>query len=270
MDTGSLDTLLRAEFGTGYENLAGTLMAGKSGGYGKRGLSRIKFVVLHHTAAPRRTTWPAVARYHVSGNGWPGIGYHVGVRDYGAECRVSLLNTPETRSYHAHANGNDGGIAVCVAGNFGLDAPTAREADALRRIAVVLRRWATWVDWLPVVAHGDVPGNETDCPGAHLADLLPVLNKRGDDMIHDMRLRRAIWDAAQGGQVVAVNPDSAIARVMAAQGYYAIGNERDVIVDGEWIGVAQLGYAPGGSASGVAFYASNRDGAWSVSVVEAE
>lgn len=265
----TLDEMLRDEFSSNYENLVGSLVVSTEvKPYTRRSLNEIEMAVLHHAAAPRKTTWQAVAQYHVSSNGWPGIAYHIGVRDYGGVCKVSLLNQPETRSYHAHAYGNDHGLAVCVAGNFETDVPTPAEINALGRIVSVLRQWATWLDQMPVVGHGDVPGNVTDCPERGLKALLPALNKE-DGMIRDETLRKAIWDAAKSGQTVAVNDESAIIRFMAEQGYHPIGNERDVLLNGEWQGVSQLGYQDGGSPAGVAFFSTNKvTGEWEVSVVE--
>lgn len=264
----TLNALLHAEFGESYENLVASLPTNATTGpYPRRKPSSIKFAVLHHTAVARTVTWQAVAHYHVNGNEWPGISYHIGIRDADGVCKVSLLNEPETRSYHAHTDGNAHGLAVCVAGNFDADKPTVNEVVALRHVAVVLRRWATWIDWLPVLAHGEVKGNDTSCPGMYLKELLPTMNTNA---IKDDKLRDAIWKAAKEGQTVAVNSKSAIAKFMAEQGYSLIGNETDVRVDGVWQGVAQLGWQPGGDDDGVAFFATNTgaSGEWEVSVIE--
>lgn len=264
----TLNALLRAEFAESYENLVNSLPTNAATGpYPRRKLSSIKFAVLHHTAVSRAVTWQAVADYHVNGNEWNRISYHIGIRDADGACKVSLLNEPEARSYHAHTEGNAYGLAVCVAGNFKADKPTVNEVVALRHVAVVLRRWATWTDWLPVLAHGEVKGNDTTCPGGYLKELLPMLNT---NVIKDEKLQSAIWAAAKAGQTVAVNSTSAISKFMAAQGYSPIGNETDVRVDGVWQGVAQLGWQFGGDDDGVAFFSTNTgaSGEWEVSVVE--
>lgn len=265
----ALDALLRAEFGENYENLVASLPTNPATGpYTRRRLSSIQYGVLHHTAVARTVTWQAVAEYHVNGNGWPGIGYHIGIRDADGVCKVSLLNEPETRSYHSHTEGNNHGLAVCVAGNFDVDKPTVNEVVALRHVVVVLWRWATWIDWLPILAHGEVKGNDTGCPGRYLKELLPMLNT---NVIRDEKLQDAIWKAAKAGQTVAVNSSSTIAKFMAEQGYSPVGNETDVLVDGVWQGVAQLGWQHGGDDDGVAFFSTNvgtTGGEWEVSIVE--
>ena len=267
--TQTLSAMLAAEFGDDYENLVNSLPSNPDvAPYSKRALSEISMIVLHHTEAPRATTWQSVNRYHIDHNGWYRAGYHIAIRDYAGRCMVSLLNLPETRSYHAHTVGNNHGIAVCVAGKFDYDVPTIAETDALQRTVAVIRRWATWCEWAPVVRHGDVPGNSTACPGKHWRDIVPILNTRAVD---DEVLRAAIWDAAKGAQKVSPNPGSAIELFMAEQGYQRIGEEVPVILNGVWQGVTALGYYPGGNANGVAFYATNTgpSGEWAVHMVEA-
>lgn len=256
----SLVALLKAEFGADFEDVSVALPKHKTAHYTQRPLTEIEFVVLHHTEAVRVVTWTSVASYHVNTRGWPAIAYHIGIRDVAGRCVVNLLNPPETRSYHSHTEGNDHGLAVCVAGRFQTDTPSAAEANTLQRVVAVLRRWATWRQSLPVLGHGDVPGNQTDCPGGHLRALLPALNQQAD-------LDAVIWQTAKVNQVIRPNPTSAIETLMREQGYTPIGNEADVMVDGVWRGVAQLGYYPGGGE--VAFFATNLSGDWQVRMVEA-
>lgn len=266
--TQTLSTMLAAEFGTDFEDIHTRLPHHPVEEYTRRALSDISMIVLHHTEAARATTWETVARYHIDHNGWPGIAYHIAIREHDGRCVVSLINLPETRSYHAHTEGNNHGIAICVAGKFDIDIPTAREVDALKRAVAVIRRWATWQDWLPVIRHGDVPGNDTACPGKHWRDIMPQLNER---IVDDEDLAVAIWNAAKSAQSVSPNPGSAIEVFMAEQGYQRIGEEVPVLLNGVWQGVAALGYFPGGNANGVAFYATNLtpSGEWGVHMVEA-
>ncbi len=256
----SLTEMLSAEFGSDFENIAAALPHHRVEEYTRRALTDIEYVVLHHTEAMRVITWTSVAAYHVNTQGWPGIAYHIGVRETGGRCVVNLLNPPEIRSYHSHTEGNDHGLAVCVAGKFDVDTPSTAERDTLQRVVAVARRWATWRQSLSVLGHGQVAGNKTDCPGEHLIALLPALNKQAD-------LDTVIWQVAKVNQVVRPNPTSAIEIMMREQGYTPIGNESDVKVDGVWRGVAQLGYYPGGGE--VAFFATNASGEWTVRMVEA-
>lgn len=265
--TQTLSAMLAAEFKENFEDIHTSLPNHPVEEYTRRAVGDISMVVLHHTDAPSATTWQAVAAYHVTHNDWPGIGYCLGLRDYAGRCMVSLLNTPETRSYHAHTVGNNHGLAVCVAGRKTTEPVTAAELDALTRAVSVIRRWATWQAWLPVVGHGDVPGNETTCPGRYLKEVIPALNER---IVDDEALSTEIWRVAKHNQVLSPNPHSAIEIMMREQGYTPIGNETNVLLGGVWQGVAQLGYYPE-SGGEVAFYATNLtpSGEWAVHMVEA-
>ena len=255
----ALGDLLKAEFGADYEDLSRSLPRHATAQYQERDVRAIDRVVLHHTEASRATAWQSVAQYHVNSNGWPGIGYHIGVRSFGGRMKVSLLNDPRTRSYHAHTIGNDRGLAVCLAGSFVREEPTVEEVDVLRRIVQVARRWATWTATaLPVVGHRDVPGNQTSCPGDKLAAVLPWLNS--PDTSNSL-----IWAVAKTAQAISPNPASAIEIAMRQAGYTPIGNETEVRSGSTWLGVAQLGYRPidGHEA---AFFATNLtpDSQWTV------
>ena len=266
----TLNSLLFAEFGVDYDNLVRFLPTSTTvEPYEKRPLTDITMLVLHHTDTSRAVTPETVARYNVDSNGWAGIGYSIYVRDYKGRCRVSLVNYPETRSYHAHAVGNAHGLAVVVAGNFETTQPSPAEKDALRRITRVVRRWATRRPGLPVVGHGQVHGNDTTCPGKYLKEIIPMLN--ADTVVDDADLRRRIWEVAKGGQEIFPNPDSAIEKVMREQGHTPIGKELPVYdANGKWAGVTQLGYFPGGNPDGLAFFGTNltSDGEWGVHEVE--
>lgn len=255
----SLGDKLRAEFGSDYEDLTASLPRHPTEQYRQRSLAAIDRIVLHHTEAPRETTWNAIANYHVNSNGWPGIAYHIGVQQgANGRVRVSLLNTPQTRSYHAHTIGNDHGLALCLAGSFVSTEPTINEVDTLRRVTRVVRNWAAWsAKHLPVVGHKDVPGNATSCPGDKLAAVLPWLNSQdGTD--------RLIWAVAKSAQTVSPNPASAIEIAMRQAGYTPIGNETDVRQGSAWLGVAQLGYRPS-DGNEIAFFATNLNGGqWTV------
>ena len=207
-----LDELLAREFGASYEDLTGSLPRHATLRYAERSVVGIDRMVLHHTEASRATSWQAVAQYHVATNGWPGIGYHLGIRRYADQVLVSQLNMPHVQSYHAHAVGNQHGLAVCIAGKFDTTTPYPDEAEALRLVVAVVRRWATWAPAMPIVAHGDVPGNDTTCPGQYLRAILPALNT-------SPTLHEAILSEAERQQVMQFNPDAALQRAIFTAGY---------------------------------------------------
>lgn len=171
----TLTEMLSSEFGNDFENIASSLPHHATKRYTKRPVAQIDRVVLHHTDTGA-TTWQAIARYHVASLDWPGIGYHVGIQTRSGRVIVSLLNTPETVSYHAHQIGNDKGVAVAVMGRFDTASPSDAEEMTIRRVVDVIRRWATWNRNIPVQGHGDVPGNDTACPGNALKSIIPSLN----------------------------------------------------------------------------------------------
>lgn len=255
-------SLLAAEFGSQYEDLTGVLQRHATLRYDMRPLNAIDRMVLHHTETGRETTWANVARHHVSGNGWPGIGYHIGVRSHNDKVTVSLLNDPAVHSYHARAVGNSHGLAICLTGTFVRDEPTVEEVSVLRRVVHVVQRWATWTARpMPIVGHRDVPGNDTLCPGDKLASVMSWLNSPDTN-------DSLIWSVAKVAQTISPNPISAIEVAMRRAGYTPIGNETDVRSGSVWLGVAQLGYRPDDGHE-VAFFATNLTpgGQWTVKQV---
>lgn len=221
----TLTEMLSSEFGNDFENIASSLPHHATKRYAKRPIAQIDRVVLHHTDTGTTTTWQAVARYHVASLDWPGIGYHIGVQTRGGREIVSLLNTPDTVSYHAHQVGNDYGLAVCLAGRFATTAPSAGEVETLRRVVAVLRRWATWKT-LGVQGHRDVAGNDTACPGDALAALLPVIS---EPVTVD---RAALLAAADAAQVMRLNPAAALQKRIFADGYVPTSPEFEINDDG--------------------------------------
>lgn len=216
-----LGDMLTQEFGASYEDLTGSLPRHATLRYAERSVVGIDRMVLHHTEASRATSWQAVAQYHVATNGWPGIGYHLGIRRYADQVLVSQLNMPHVQSYHAHAVGNQHGLAVCIAGKFDTTTPHPDEAEALRLVVAVVRRWATWAPAMPIVAHGDVPGNDTTCPGQYLRAILPALNT-------PPTLHEAILSEAERQQVMQFNPNAALQKRIFADGFVPNSPEFDV------------------------------------------
>lgn len=115
---------------------------------------------------------------------------------------------------HAHTVGNDRGLAVCLAGRFNDEEPTAEEMDVLRRVVQTVRRWATWTATvLPVVGHRDVPGNQTDCPGRLLRPVIEGLNATGSTSLKD-----ALIAEATRRQVIQMNPAAALQQAIFGHG----------------------------------------------------
>jgi hypothetical protein len=167
----TLADLLRAEFGDAFSDLHVSLPHHATLTYASRPVANIARLVLHHTATPQTTTWQTVANYHVNSNGWPGIGYHIGIHVDG---RVALLNTPETISYHcgdASKPGDENAdtLAIACMGNFETDAVPATLWPLVERVTGVVRDYLDRT--VPLLGHRDVASG-TVCPGKYLYAIL--------------------------------------------------------------------------------------------------
>jgi hypothetical protein len=153
---------LRAAFGAQFHDLRATLPTHATLKYQRRPLSAIQQIILHHTATAQTTTWQTVAAYHVNTRGWPGIAYHVGIH---ADGRVSLLNDPETISYHA-GTANGSGVSISVMGNYETDTVNAMLWQRILAVKAVLDAYMGRT--LPMIGHRDAAAAATVCPGRHL------------------------------------------------------------------------------------------------------
>ena len=151
-------TALKDAFGSQAVDLRDRLLT--DGDYGRRSADSIRRIVVHHTAVDASRTWAAVAAYHVNGNNWPGIGYHLGIARDGV---LSYLGDIETVRYHA-GRANADSIGVCFAGNYMNDEPTAAMLATYARLVSVIE--AHLGRQVTVVGHRDV--GATACPGDRL------------------------------------------------------------------------------------------------------
>ena len=151
-------TALKDAFGDQAVDLRGRLLT--DGSYAGRSAESIRRIVVHHTAVDASRTWAAVAAYHVNGNNWPGIGYHLGIaRDGG----LSYLGDIGTIRYHA-GRANADSIGICFAGNYMVDEPAAAMLATYARLASVVE--VHLGRQVKVVGHRDV--GATACPGDRL------------------------------------------------------------------------------------------------------
>lgn len=133
-----LAAMLKARFGTDFEDLRGKLTTHPTNKYARRSLSQIAGYALHHTGSgtSRSTTWEQVAVYHVDSHGWPGPAYTIGIRQEGGRVKVSLINDLEAITYHV-GDANPSQLALCVMGNFVEVLPTSEEVNTLRAAVAV-------------------------------------------------------------------------------------------------------------------------------------
>lgn len=126
--------------------------------YARRPLADIRYLVIHHTGTSAEVGPEAIAREHVEGLGWPGIGYHFVV---GADGTVWRTQDPTTVSHHARQF-NAVSVGIALAGDL-LDAvPPAAQLDA----AAAVTAWLLDQLGLPVSSvRGHRELVETRCPG---------------------------------------------------------------------------------------------------------
>lgn len=132
-------------------------------------------IVIHHTAS-RRDTTASIDRGHRK-RGWDGIGYHFVIGN-GREMADGQID-PTFRWWKqregAHAGSsplsqpyNDGGIGICLVGNFEEDQPGDWQVERLVELCCVLIRHLPGLSPARIIGHRDVPGKGTDCPGRNL------------------------------------------------------------------------------------------------------
>jgi hypothetical protein len=127
-------------------------------------------LTVHHAGTQRTTTGPPQFRgwqnWHMSGQGWPDLAYHVII---GVDGAVYEGRDPAFRGDTDTAYDTTGHFLVVVEGDFEVDHPTPAQLDSL---AAVLA-WASehyGVSPATISGHGDHAA--TLCPGTHLESFL--------------------------------------------------------------------------------------------------
>lgn len=263
-----LGQMLAAEFGALYSDLRAALPRNPGGQYGDfapRPLPGITMLAVHHTAGGKDQSWAQVAQEHISGRGWAGIGYHVGIRrgtvSYIGD--VSLARACCSQQNHRV-------VCVVMTGNYETETVDAGDAAILRRVEAVVQRWAAGAVGrrLTVLGHKEVPGQSTACPGRNLLPLVhqlaagggapapapaPSGPPAGDLAAVQAEVRRV--HAAQG---VTLNPNAALQRAIRARGWTPTTRETRVVVGGRAY-IAQRGEALGGGEAAIFLC---REGDW--------
>ena len=150
------------------ENVISKLPKHEHFSYGKRSLSEITQIIIHHSAGS--LTAEETARYHVEDRGWPGIGYHFIITPGGF---VQMTNALDTISYHCKGE-NTKSIGICLQGNFEQSVPFVSQIDALSELVRMLKELIN--PGLKVYGHRDK--RATLCPGKHLYESIqPILTQ---------------------------------------------------------------------------------------------
>lgn len=133
----------------------------RAGNWGKRPVSGITDITVHHSASPSSQTAYDFARYHVNSKGWPGIGYHFVIEKDGT---IHQTNDLESLSYHNGYN-NSKAIGVCMSGNFENTPPDQRQIESLIWLVKYLKKKVPSV--FRLVGHKEYAG-ATACPGRYV------------------------------------------------------------------------------------------------------
>ena len=130
-------------------------------------------IVIHHSAAERGNV-ATIDRWHRS-KGWDGLGYHMVVgngRDMPLG-EVAFTFRWRLQREGAHAGSgtkqhsfNELGLGLCLIGHFEKTSPDQWQLERTADLCAELIRHVPTLSVGRIIAHRDVPGKETDCPGA--------------------------------------------------------------------------------------------------------
>lgn len=133
-------------------------------------------VFIHHAAAEANAY--GIANHHVQTLGWEHIGYHFVVERNGTIEQTLPLTakgyhisfSPKYGNDPSKAPGGDWdywnahGVAICLAGNCDVKAPTPEQWTSAVKLSVAFKRGAPGI---VVQGHGEVDGQHTACPGKY-------------------------------------------------------------------------------------------------------
>lgn len=130
-----------------------------------RPLSQVNYLAIHHSAGLDTQTPVEIANYHISSNGWGGIGYHFLIGKEGVVYYVGDIQTARANV----ANLNEQVIGICLIGNFTQGRiPTEDQCDSAHKLCEFLINLSALPNinsWEVVKPHKSLPGQVTVCPG---------------------------------------------------------------------------------------------------------
>jgi hypothetical protein len=193
--------LATAEFGDAFEDLRATLPQHTTLRFDPIDSRTMQYNCFHHTATAVNTTWRRIAEAHVNERGWPGIGYHMGVR----QGKVALVGDLDTQRAHV-LNRNDEALGIAWVGNSDTVPVPLTDIDLLRRLVKVLdalydaNKENTW--------HGAMLPGYTVCPGSDLRQIVPTLRiPPAPPPAPELKYDKIVWAFEQS------------ARILQAEGY---------------------------------------------------
>ncbi len=131
-----------------------------------RPLSQVNYLAIHHSAGLDTQTPAEIADYHISSNGWGGIGYHFLIAKNGDVFYVGDIGTSRANV----ANLNEQVIGICLIGNFiSGRIPSDEQFDSTQKLADFFinnySELSSVTSWDSVLGHKELPGQSTNCPG---------------------------------------------------------------------------------------------------------
>ena len=127
-------------------------------------MRKIRKIIVHHSAGPRRQTTEQIRRYHVQRRGWRDIGYHFVIEGDG-----SIHRGRDWKLQGAHAIGhNRDSIGICVVGD------NTRDKERWTRCQIIslkelVRFLIIMFPDARLMGHKDV--GQTLCPGVELREV---------------------------------------------------------------------------------------------------
>ena len=140
------------------ENIIKLLPKSSTKKYGKRKLSLVKYIVIHHSAIDGFNAFD-YARWHLK-RGWAGIGYHYVIEKDG---KIQQTNELTTLSYHVKGN-NTRSIGISMSGNFEKHKPTEAQLKSL--VALIKKIKKDVNPKLLVKGHKEL--SSSVCPGRYV------------------------------------------------------------------------------------------------------
>ncbi len=131
-----------------------------------RPLSQVNYLAIHHSASPDNQSVEEIANYHISNNGWGGIGYHFVVAKNGDVFYVGDISTARANV----ANMNEQVIGICLVGNFTSGrSPSNEQLDSTHALCdFFINNYPDLSNvnsWEAIAGHKELPGQSTACPG---------------------------------------------------------------------------------------------------------
>lgn len=133
-----------------------------------RHLSKVKRIIIHHTASDTMTATD-VAQYHVSVRQYPAIAYHYFITKEG---KIFQTNKLEDISWHT-ANNNSDSISIVLQGNYSRDIVPGYMYDNLNELISQIREV---INIKQICLHRDLV--KTECPGRYFYPLMLSVHRK--------------------------------------------------------------------------------------------